>query len=84
MLTLLELLEANPEKIPPSCKRGIAYLEIRWREKGMPAGATELSVFLDAGLKFCTEIQYRYPKIFLKRLKQLQRREWTPRAETIQ
>ena len=83
-MTLAELLEVNLAEIPPNCQRTIAYIQGCWTENGCPTEPTALAQFLDAKLKFCAEVQYRYPKIILKRLKQLQRKEWIPRVLEVQ
>ena len=45
--------------------------------KGEPTEPIALGEFLDSALKFCAQMEYPYPKVFLLRLKQLQRGEWS-------
>lgn len=79
-MTLLELLEANTDRLPARAGRAIDFLERSWAEKGRPLEPDALRKVLDSGLKFCSEVELHYPKFFLLRLKQLQRGEWQPRA----
>lgn len=78
-MSLLELLEVDPSRLPAKCARTISYLERAWIEQGKPIAPGSLGDFLDRRLKFCTEMSLQYPKVYLKRLKQLQRGEWSPR-----
>jgi hypothetical protein len=79
-MTLLEVLEANTDRLPARARRAVAFLERKWAEKGRPLEPDTLQEFLDSELKFCSEVELRYPGFYLRRLKQLQRGEWQPRG----
>ena len=75
---LLELLEINGELIPRKSLRCAGYFQRRWMEVGTPTEAGSLIDFLDSTIDFCKREELTYPKVFLLRLKQLQRGEWAP------
>jgi hypothetical protein len=80
-MDLLELLEVNRDRLPKRTEGAVRYLHRRWVELGEPREPKVLADFLDGVLRFCPIVGFVYPKILLKRLKQLQRGEWFPRAE---
>jgi hypothetical protein len=75
---LLDLLEVNRDRLPTRTAESVKYLQARWREVGRPTEPGPLQEFLDDALNFCCGVGYTYPKVFLLRLKQLQRGEWKP------
>jgi hypothetical protein len=75
---LLRLLEVDGDRIPNKCAAAVKYMQGRWEELGSPTEPKDLEEFLDKMLRFCPTVGYVYPKIYLKRLKQLQRGEWEP------
>jgi len=77
---LLELLEVNRDRLPTKSRQAVAYCQVRWVENGKPTERIALADFLDKALKFCAEVEFPYPRVFLLRLKQLQRAEWYPRG----
>ncbi len=77
-MTLAELLEIDATRIPAACRFAMTYLERRWQELASPTRAEPLQQMLDDSIDFCTKNGVCYPKIVLLRLKQLQRREWSP------
>lgn len=79
-MSLVELLEVDLSKLPAKCARAIGYIEKEWAAQGKPTATDPLVKFLDRALRFCPTVGFVYPKIFLKRLKQLQRRDWAPRG----
>ncbi len=82
-MELLGLLEVNEDRLPHRTYPAVKYCERRWEELGRPTERAALIEFLDHALKFCPDVGFHYPKIFLKRLKQLQRNQWSPRVEDI-
>jgi hypothetical protein len=80
-MTLAELLEVDVSRFPVKSGPAALYIERRWVEKGAPSTCKELAAFLDEILRFCPTLGFTYPKVFLKRLKQLQRGEWAPHVE---
>jgi hypothetical protein len=78
MADLIEVLEVNRDRLPSATKRAVDYLQRYWAERGSPSGAEPLEKFLDDAIRFCPTVGFRYPKVFLLRLKQLQRHEWQP------
>ena len=77
-MDLLDILEVNRERLPKKSTSAVAYGERRWEEKGKPTDRKTLAEFLDDLLRFCAGVGLHYPRVFLLRLKQLQRREWSP------
>jgi hypothetical protein len=78
MKDLLEVLEIDSERLPRKCTRAVKVVQGQWVERGQPMDGTALAEFLDQAISFCAEVELKYPKILLKRLKQLQRDEWHP------
>ncbi len=79
-MDLFELLEIDQDRLPRESRWGANYIARAWVEAGRPTEPKMLAGFLDARLRFCTENGVRYPSVLLKRLKQLQRKEWLPRV----
>jgi hypothetical protein len=75
---LCEVLQVNQKKLPLKSVLAVKYLERRWVEKGCPREAQALQEFLDEAITFCPTVGYIYPKVFLLRLKELQRGKWSP------
>lgn len=73
---LLELLKVNPRKLPPDAAEAVRFCEAVWEEYGKPCDPEPLEEFLDDALSRCAGVGVRYPKVFLLRLKELQRGEW--------
>jgi hypothetical protein len=76
---LFEILDIDQERLRNVEKQGARYAELRYEEAGRPQGACELVELLDATIKFLKSAGIRYPKIFLKRLRQIRRGEFVPR-----
>ena len=74
--TLLQLLDINRDRIPRKSLRCTEYFENRWIELGQPVEVESLMSFLDFTINFCEGVGFKYPKVILLRLKQMQRREW--------
>ena len=72
-------MEVNAGRIPTKCAVAVKYLQRRWDECGSPTEHKPLQDFLDEALTFCVKVEYLYPKVVLKRLKQMQRGEWEPK-----
>jgi hypothetical protein len=79
-MDLLEVLEVGHDRLPRRTARAVAYLQRAWEQAGQPTKPEALTDFLDSRLRFCTQQELQYPKVFLLRLKQLQRSEWFPRG----
>ncbi len=77
-MDLLKLLMVNPRKLPPDAAEAVRFCEAVWEECSKPCDPELLEAFLDDALSRCAGIGLRYPKVFLLRLKQLQRGEWPP------
>lgn len=75
---LLEVLEVNRDWLPRHTWEAIRLCDGCWERLGCPTTRAALTEFLDQALKLCVEHDLHYPKVFLKRLKQLQRGEWSP------
>jgi hypothetical protein len=70
-------------RLPQATRQAAEYAALRWREQGRPRDAKALEKFLDDLIRFCPTVGFRYPKVFLKRLKQLQRGERRPREQAL-
>jgi len=79
-MDLLDLLEVNKDRLPSDTQRAASYIERAWLEARRPTEPEALAHFLDGRLRFCSENGFRYPRVLLLRLKQLQRGEWSPRT----
>jgi hypothetical protein len=77
-VTLVELLNLNGNRFYHRTRATVRYLEKRWVECGRPTDHDKLEHFLDEALNFCVDTGLLYPSAILKRLKQMQRGEWTP------
>ncbi len=77
-MDLLDVLEINRNGLPRGTLSAVRFCGSLWDQLGCPNTRELLTAFLDEALKACVEHELRYPKIFLKRLKQLQRNEWQP------
>ena len=82
MTDLLDTLEVNRKWIPPDCWPAVRFCGRAWDESGCPTTPAALMAFLDQALSQCARTGRHYPKILLKRLKQLQRGEWGPCRES--
>ena len=80
-MSLVEVLDVDAGRLPAKCAPAVGYMEREWIAQGRPDTAQGLAKFLDRALPFCRTVDFEYPKIFLKRLKQLQRGEWAPRGQ---
>ena len=77
-VTLWQVLDVDERCIPLECRVAMLKIPYWWNECGRPAGKVSLSVFLHHVLNRCVQDGIRYPKVVLKRLKQMQRGEWKP------
>lgn len=77
-MDLLETLEVDPDWLPRENWKAVKLCGRAWDQLGCPTERVALIGFLDQVIQLCVEYHLRYPKIFLKRLKQLQRHEWHP------
>ena len=77
-MRLVDLLAINEDRLPRESTQAMRYIEGLWQERGCPAELSSLESFLDKALEMCTRVQFRYPRVALLRLKQLQRGEWKP------
>jgi hypothetical protein len=78
-ITLWQVLDIDQRCIPFGNAMGAGRIAWWWGECGRPAGKVALSVFLHHSINRCVKDGVRYPKIVLKRLKEMQRGEWEPR-----
>ena len=83
MKDLVKVLEINPERLPRKTARAMKVVQAQWVERGQPIDGPALAEFLDQTIDFCKKMELEYPKILLKRLKQLQRGEWKPVREVF-
>jgi hypothetical protein len=73
-----EVLEIDSTRLRQAERPAADYCALRWQELGRPRDAEALGKFLDDVISFCPTVGLRYPKVLLKRLKQVQRGEWRP------
>ena len=81
-MDLLRQLHVNPKMLPPDSAKAVSFCEALWKEHGRPYDPRLLEEFLDDALHRCAGVVLRYPKVFLLRLKQLQRGEWPPDSQS--
>jgi hypothetical protein len=77
-MTLTRLLEIERSLLDPNDQRSMALAERMWAEAGMPSEPRRLAAALQQILRSLVEIGTGYPRILLKRKKQLDRQEWRP------
>jgi len=82
--SLLEILEINGDRIPGKDQPGLAYLIRAYQEAGRPASGKAIADWLDSKLKWLTrDGGMSYPKVFLWRLKQIQRGRFEVRSAEV-
>jgi hypothetical protein len=81
-MTLTHLLEIKISLLNFEDLRSLAVAERLWNKAGMPSEPGRLCSFLEQTLKHLVEDGVGYPKVLLKRKKQLDRREWCPRRQS--
>ena len=80
-MTLQELLEAKKNLLTGEEKAAVLLGELIWTRNGQPTRLKELIPVLELILDECLRLSYRYPPIFLKRKKEMERGVWTPAAK---
>jgi hypothetical protein len=80
-MDLLQVLDVEQHWLPEETLPAVEYCQERWEKVGRPIDRPWLIIFLNNSIKYCVSAELTYPKIFLKRLKQLQRNEWIPRPD---
>jgi hypothetical protein len=78
-MTLNSILEIEHRYIDYQDERGLEYAEQFYQQSGAPSEPRALSGVLEKILLRLQSEGIPYPKILLKRRKQLQRHEWQPR-----
>jgi hypothetical protein len=81
---LLQVLEVDASRLPHNTRVAVNYIKREWDSRGQPTERDALAEFLNRTVNVCTQMEMRYPKIILKRLKQLQRNEWHPLTPLVQ
>lgn len=81
-LSLWQVLEIDERCIPVESRVAALKIAWWWGEYGRPAAKVVLSIFLHHAINACVREGIRYPKIVLKRLKQMQRDEWSPAGQS--
>jgi hypothetical protein len=77
---LADLLGIDRDRIRSKDRAGGRYLDRAWEEAGRPTDRMALADFLDRRLKWMERNGLRYPAVFLRALKQLQRGETIERT----
>jgi hypothetical protein len=80
-MTLTSLLEIDHKLLAYEDERSLQEANRLWARKGSPVAHKELCQALEDILVELVQIGIGYPKILLKRKKQLQRGDWTPKAK---
>jgi hypothetical protein len=81
-LTLTRLLEIKLSFLPYQEEKVLSVADRIWREHGAPTDPEPLSEAIEAALRYCVEEGITYPRILLKRKKQLQRGAWKPNLQS--
>ena len=82
-MTLARLLEIDRKLLRWEEERGLEFAERVWAEKGRPAERRRLIELLEEVLQLCQQEGLTYPAVFLKRKKQLERRDWLPQSQGV-
>jgi hypothetical protein len=82
-LTLIKLLEVNENLLRDEEKTGAKLGEYLWTKNGEPKTIAMLIRLLDTIIEESRRVKIIYPKIFLKRKKELERGTWKPCATKI-
>jgi hypothetical protein len=78
-MTLTSLLEIDRTLLAYEDERALQEANRIWVRKGSPVAYKELCEALEEILVELVQIGIGYPKVLLKRKKQLERRDWKPR-----
>lgn len=80
-MTLTSLLGIKLSLIRIDEDRGLQFAERVWESRGRPLSGTALVDTLESILTDCTESGVPYPRILLKRKKEIERGTWRPNPE---
>lgn len=72
-MTLIELLKIERDGMDAASLSGLRFAERIWAEMGRPIEREILVRFLESFLARCVAVQIRYPKILLRRKKEIER-----------
>ena len=78
-MTLCSLLEIKLSLVNPEDHAGVMLAERMWNTAGQPATRRELIALLERFIVECGKNGYSYAPIFLRRKREMQRRDWAPR-----
>ena len=78
-MSLRRLLEVDTRLVTEPQEKAMLFAESVWLRAGSPQGRRPLILLLENIMRGCTENGYEYPPVLLKRKKQLERGDWTPR-----
>jgi hypothetical protein len=78
-MTLTRVLEIVPQFLAAEDLAGLMFAERLYANSGSPTEKQALSDELEKIIVACQREGVSYPPVLLKRKKQLQRREWSPR-----
>ena len=78
-MTLTRVLEIVPHFLADEHRDGLMFAERLYAHAGSPTEKQALSDQLEKIIVACQREGLWYPPVLLKRKKQLQRREWSPR-----
>jgi len=78
-MTLCSLLEIKLSLVNPEDHAGVMLAERMWTAAGQPATRRELIALLERFIVECGKNGYTYAPIFLRRKREMQRRDWAPR-----
>jgi hypothetical protein len=79
-VSLQRLMEIDNKFFNDHHQRAMRFAESAWLRSGSPAERRALIALLESIIVHCHEEGLEYPPVFLKRKKQLERGDWTPRA----
>jgi hypothetical protein len=81
-MTLTEILQIKEQCLQDADLRAMTYCENRWQQEGRPAERWEMFNFIERMLRELQHNGIGYPKILLKRKKEIQRRTFTVERNT--
>lgn len=78
-MSLQTLIEVDGKFFDPQHQKAMWFAESAWERSGRPTDRRTLITFLESIILRCHDEGLEYPPVFLKRKKQLERGDWTPR-----
>lgn len=79
-MTLQQLLDIEKKLVEDDERAGLLLAELIWTKNGEPRNVQRLVLVLETIIKECVRTETRYPRVILKRKKEMERGSWKPCA----